>query len=136
VTGFALLGPTAPLNVCVSDQNFDLFVLDPAAADLRNLTQSLPLAFDFAWTPDGEKIAVDLIPQDQVRRSIDLIDIDTGAVETLAHIEEYGDLPLEGWSPSGTRLLFGYNGGRGACENIGAPGAPTPPPTTLELLTP
>lgn len=55
--------------------------------------------------------------------------------EEVAEIRFGGDLYPVAWNPRGDRLAFGYNPGRGACEDAFAPGAPTPAPTTLEVLS-
>lgn len=123
-------------NVCTV---FDLFVFDPAAIELRNLSPSLPAAWDFAWKPDGSAIALDVLgfgDPDNPRRGLSLIDVKTGASETLAEIHTFGELAPVEWSPGGDRLLFRYIPGRGACESAFLPGVPTPAPTRLEILEP
>lgn len=119
-------------SVCAG---FDLFVFDPETRELTNLSESLPVIFDLLWRPDGGAIAVNLIGAGD-RRVLSLIDVATGRDETLAEIHFGGDLYPVAWNPRGDRLAFGYNRGRGACEDIGMPGVPTPAAATLELLGP
>ncbi len=109
---------------------FDLFVFDPATAELKNLTRSLPAVWEFSWKADGSAMAASLIET----RQLASIDAATGTHEILAQGPEFGSLvPLQ-WSPTGDRLLFWYVGGRGACESAFLPGAPTPENTSLSIL--
>lgn len=110
---------------------FDVLLIDPAAGTMRNLTADVDVIPEFVWRPDGRAIAIDLVPggdgvsRDQ-RRVLGLVDVSAGTLTELVSIPYDGELIPVGYNTSGDRLLFGYNGGRGLCDD----GRPLPQPAS------
>ena len=141
-TGSSIWGPMPPAwsltghllafigNVC---REFDLFIFEPELGELRNLTATLENpVLSFAWRPDSSSLAVSILRTAEEPSSLRLVDLATGAMETLVNSPEFAmPWPL-GWNPSGERLLFNFFQG-GWCEGVGFD-VPFPPPTTLEIL--
>jgi Tol biopolymer transport system component len=109
--------------------NYDLFVLDPGAGRLRNLTQDLQESVtDIEWNPDGKTIAAGVVGFGTMRRGLVLIDAgEPGRIEWLVDIQRYGGITPLAWNPAGDKLLFVVHGGGGYCE-----GVPLMAPTALE----
>jgi hypothetical protein len=109
---------------------FDLFLLEPEAHALRNLTETQgEWILDFLWHPAGKTIVVSGLDFDGSRRVLDLIDVDD-PLRTRRLVEintqigktlEAGFRPVE-WNPAGDRLLFQAALGRAYCD-----GGPQPP---------
>ncbi|MBI5284525.1 MAG: hypothetical protein HY874_05465 [Chloroflexi bacterium] len=97
---------------------FDLFLFDPEAVSLHNLTASDDRAYllNFAWAPDGMRIAASA--RDGDHDALVLIDTGSGEITTLAETEARADVRPLGWSPSGQRLLFhAWLGQETTCPN-------------------
>lgn len=106
---------------------FDVLLIDPAAGTMRNLTANVDVIPEFVWRPDGRAIAIDLVPGgDYYRRVLGLVDVSAGTLTELVSIPYSGELIPVGYNASGDRLLFGYNGGRGLCDD----GRPLPQPAS------
>lgn len=91
-----------------------LFVISPTGAERRRLTSSGTPITDFGWAPDGSRIAfIAAANEDGVARpQIHVLDITTGDVRQLTHIEQHVivnawevDANLS-WSPDGNRIAF------------------------------
>jgi len=107
----ALAGVWAPMrDVALLSGNwcagFDLFLFDPEAVTLTNLTSldDREYLLSYAWAPDGVRITGSA--RDADRDALVLIDTGTGEIATLAETEARADVRPLAWSPSGRRLLF------------------------------
>jgi len=119
----AFAGVCAPArDVALQDGNwcagFDLYLFDPEAATLTNLTtrDDREYQLSYAWAPDGVRIAGSA--RDTDRDALVLIDTGTGEIATLAETEARADVRPLAWSPSGRRLLFhAWHGQEITCPN-------------------
>ena len=116
-THLALLG-----SPCVFPGLFDVLLFDTEDASLRSLTTDLPgdvsmFLTNFAWQPDGRRIAIETWGVNGARSRLVLVDVTTGTVDSVALDPHAGSIP-EAWSPSGELLLVGFEMAHGGlfCE--------------------
>jgi Tol biopolymer transport system component len=115
-----------------------LFVVNPDGSGLRSLVQGVQ--YEFAWSPDGRRLAVSLVdpsfsPFSGVASNIYTVDVNDGSTTRLtdAPASEYGPA----WSPDGSAIAF--VSGRDAQSGILAvhsDGALTPMVSTFDREPP
>jgi hypothetical protein len=133
-----LWSPTDPralamvTDVCVAPANsgFDFAIFDADTAELREISaRDDEIVITYEWRPDGGAVAAEVVStrdqQNEPRAELRLIDVRDGSSRALAAINAGGSLVPTEWSPDGRRLLFGYNGGRGLCDDPFVPAAPS-----------
>jgi dipeptidyl aminopeptidase/acylaminoacyl peptidase len=88
----------------VNDVRSQLFVLDVASGEARQLTSAPRDHARPTWSPDGTKIAVTLPIQNGMRDQLGVVDVASG--EISVHGDETGTIGLLSWSPDGATIVF------------------------------
>jgi len=87
-----------------ADEHDQLFVLDHDTGGIEQVTDRPDAIHGWGgWHPDGGTIAFAANRRDSANFDVHVMDIDTGTVELVSKGE--GRITVEGWSPSGERLL-------------------------------
>jgi TolB protein len=84
------------------DGNLDVFLLDVATAQVRNLTAHDGLDFGFSWSPDGTRLA--FMSNRDGNDEIYVTDVDGEGLTRLTENAVRDVAPS--WSPDGTRIAF------------------------------
>lgn len=88
----------------LGDKRRQIFVVDVASGERRQLTQE-PADHDFPhWSPDGRLLAVQVPRLNGMCSQLGLIDAESGEISFVG--PETGVASAWGWSPSGDRILF------------------------------
>lgn len=130
--------PSSPIlavigNRCVVPDysGFDLLLFDPSTAQATNLTEGVEPVLAFAWSSNGDKLALGTVPFNSTgTESITIVQLNGSPPARVVDVQMEGALlPIE-WSPDGKRLLFYLLGGGGLC--LGG----AEPPTRITPLNP
>jgi dipeptidyl aminopeptidase/acylaminoacyl peptidase len=89
-----------------ADEHDQLFVLDPADGSVERLTDR-PDAIHMwgGWSPDGERVAFAANRRERSRFDVYAMALDADEPTLVRQADEEGFRAVEGWSPSGDRLL-------------------------------
>ena len=93
-----------------ADEHDQLFLVDPDTGEITQLTDRPDAIHAWGgWSPDGDRIAFSANREDGSRFDLYVMDVgdDAGHEEPILVCESDGDgiLYIQGWSPSGDRLL-------------------------------
>ncbi len=88
----------------LNDVRSQVFVVDVASGERRQVTSEPVDHMRPIWSPDGTRLAVTLPHKNGMRNRIGVIDVATG--ETEAGAFEDGDIGCLSWSPDGNSILF------------------------------
>lgn len=86
------------------DVHIQLFLLDAASKERRQLTTEAVDHTNPAWSPDGGSIAVSLWIDGPINAQLGLVDIDSGQTRRFGEPSTF--LGAFDWSPNGKRILF------------------------------
>ena len=87
-----------------ADEHDQLFVLDPSDGEIEQVTDRPDAIHAWgSWHPDGDEIAFAANRRDRAHFDVHVMDLDSGETELVTEGE--GRISVEGWSPSGDRLL-------------------------------
>ncbi|MCR9246965.1 MAG: alpha/beta fold hydrolase [bacterium] len=100
----------AGIRPVVVDEDFrhlSLYVCE-AGGNPRRLTEGVTI-YDFAWSPDGKRLACAVAPRNLVddsymQKRLHVVDLATGKLEKL--VDNPGKLGAFAWSPNGKRLAY------------------------------
>ncbi|HET9724531.1 MAG TPA: hypothetical protein VFR44_11930 [Actinomycetota bacterium] len=87
----------------------DLFAVDPAMGQIRNLTADHAPQLAAAWSPDHQRIVFTGDLEDDGRYDLYVMDRDGSNLQRLTKTPETEDRPA--WSPDGSRIAFGGDAG-------------------------
>ena len=89
----------------LADRRSQLHVVEVATGERRMLTRA-PVDHNHpAWSPDGRRIAVQVVEQVIVRSHLELVDARDGSIRRV-HVADAGGVTLFAWSPDGGRLFI------------------------------
>jgi hypothetical protein len=101
---------------------FDLLLFDADDGSLRSLTDDLPddvslFLLNFAWHPDGQRVAVETWGIRGERSRLVTVDVNTGVVDSIPLARHAAPVPLD-WSADGQHLLVRFEMAHGGlfCE--------------------
>ncbi len=100
------------------DKNIEIYVMNSDGTNLKNITNHPGKDSNFAWSPDGEKIAFSSIRDNN--EDIYTVNTDGSGLKRLTTYS--GDDEFAGWSPDGKKLYFVSDREKGATKsymNIG-----------------
>ncbi len=87
-----------------ADEHDQLFVLDPEDGSIEQVTDRPDAIHAWGgWHPGGDRIAFAANRREQAAFDVYVMDLDSGDIELVSEGE--GRINVEGWSPSGDRLL-------------------------------
>ncbi|MGN6485837.1 MAG: alpha/beta fold hydrolase [Thermomicrobiales bacterium] len=91
----------------VNDVRNQVFVVDVATGETRQLTTTAIDHLAPAWSPDGTTLALTLPRLNGMASQLGLLDVASGALTTYG--ADHGSAHLAAWSPDGTSILFAGN---------------------------
>ena len=91
----------------VNDVRNQIFTVDVASGERRQLTSAANDHLGPAWSPDGTKIAVTLPRLNGMASQLGIIDVASGELSVFG--ENDGSAHLAAWSPDGASILYAGN---------------------------
>lgn len=88
----------------LGDKRMQVCLVDVASGDTRQLTSEAADHHAPAWSPDGQRLAVQIGRDNGMRSQLALVNTTSGAVETITPAS--GDVGSWAWSPAGDRIFF------------------------------
>src|SRR5204862_180081 len=89
----------------ISNDNFEIYVMDPNGANQTNLTNDLADDFSPAWSPDGTKIAFESFRDN----NFEIYRVDANGSNPIRLTNNQADDIYAAWSPDGTKIAFTTN---------------------------
>ncbi|GAB4323795.1 MAG: S9 family peptidase [Dehalococcoidia bacterium] len=89
----------------LGDKRYQVFVVDVATGERRQLTQD-PVDHAFpAWAPDSQWLAVQVLTDNGMHSKLGLVPV-TGGVARTIELSPEGTISTWAWSPDGGRIVF------------------------------
>lgn len=89
----------------VGESDLDLIIVDLESGESTTVTEGSDLDNQPVWSPDGEQIA--FISNRDGSFGIFIMDADGSNIRRVANLPSQAFSPLGGWSPDGSRIVYG-----------------------------
>jgi dipeptidyl aminopeptidase/acylaminoacyl peptidase len=88
----------------LNDKRTQVFVVDVAGGERRQVTTTAVDHYFPQWSPDGKSIAVEIPNRNGMCSQLGIVSVDTGETKLVG--PELGVVGAWSWSPSGDRIIF------------------------------
>jgi dipeptidyl aminopeptidase/acylaminoacyl peptidase len=88
----------------IGDARMQVFVVDVASGERRQLTSERLDHQEPQWSPDGQTIAVRIPGENTLTSQLGLIDVESGAISRVG--DEGGTVSVWSWSPNGQWIVY------------------------------